>query len=202
VQLLHLWKWRVTNARTGEVIFKMSLAPRKTRFISFAPVLIVTHAATNEQVCSIRTGRLGASSIRITLHNGTKIKISYAKRKWLFTPTTTSEIAKEPWCWQRDLAGWWKTIVLTDTAKDDGGGRVLARISENLLSFPDVEEITADSWLEIVVTAIGLAKHVRRLGYFGVVTDVSGGFGMSIDGGDGGGGGGDGGGSCGGDGGS
>jgi uncharacterized membrane protein YgcG len=201
IQLLHLWERRVTNARTGQVIFTLSLAPRQTRFISFAPVLVVTHAATNSQVCTIRTGRLNASSIRITLSNGTRIKILNIKRKWIFTPTTAATgDTGEPWCWQRDLAGWWKTVVLTDTAKDGGGGRELARISDNLLSFPGVE-IAADLWLEIVVTAIGLAKHVRRMGYFGAVTDVSGGFGISMDGGCGGGGGGDGGGGCGGDGG-
>jgi hypothetical protein len=200
IQLLHLWERRITNARTGEVIFTLSFARRQTRFISFAPVLVVTHAATNSQVCTVRTGRLGASSIRITLSNGTRIKISNVKRKWVFTPTTAAEDGREPWCWQRDLAGWWKTIVLTDSTTDGGGGgRVLARISENLLSFPEVE-IDANLWLEIVVTAIGLANHVRRMGYFGAVTDVSGGFGIGMDGGCGGGGG-DGGGGCGGDGG-
>ena len=193
VQLLHLWDKRVVNARTGEIIFTLSQASRQTRFISLRPVLVVTNAATKTQICTIRTGRLRESSIRITMPD-CRIKISNKRHRWEFTPTTTD--VKTPWIWQRDRTGVLPSVILTDMNKD---ARTLARISANLVSLPSMD-LTADTWTEIVVTAIGIAEHVRRQRRFGGVMGVSGGITMSSDGGNGGGGG-DGGGGCGGDGG-
>ena len=95
-----------------------------------------------------------------------------------------------------------------DSSNPFAAHRVLARISVNILSFPSLEGVTAETWTEIVVTAIGLAQHVRNWCKYGGTLEGSGGVVMiySYDGGcggdGGGGGGGDGGGGgCGGDGG-
>lgn len=194
VQLLHLWDKHVTNARTGETIFTLSKALRQTRFISFKPVLVVSHVFSSEPICTIRVGRLRESAIRVTTPER-EIKISsvgMARRKWEFTPTTTA--AKQSWVWQSDETGVLPSVVLKD-AKD--GGQTLARISANLLSFQTMD-LTVDTWKEIVLTAVALAEHVRCQRRHGGALDVSGGIMTSSDGGSGG----DGGGSCGGDGGS
>ena len=194
IQLLHLWDKRVINARTGEALFTLSHARRQTRFVTMKPVLVVTDATTNAQLCTIRVGRLRESSIRITMPDR-KIKISNTRRKWEFTPTTVD--SQGPWIWQKDRSGVLPSVVLKDSKDEDG--KPLARISANLLSFPKMD-LAPDVWTEIVVTAVALAEHVRCQRRHGGVMEISGGIMMSSDGGSGGCGG-DGGGGCGGDGG-
>ena len=240
VRLLHLWEDRVTNARTDEVLFTISSAPRQTRHIFLRPGIVVTTAATNEQICTIRFGTRKTSSFRMTaLPDRREVKISNTRRRWAFTPTnpatattaastattttdpkavsssssistTTTTTTKQPvWIWQRDTTGGTSPSVILIEDKEQkthtlAARRVLARISVNLLSFPSLDSITADSWLEIVMTAIGLAQHVRNWCKYGSTLEGAGGIVMIFDGGcggDGGSGGGDGGGGCGGDGG-
>lgn len=83
------------------------------------------------------------------------------------------------WIWQKDSTGVLPSVVLIDTKhtkeRKQQAQRPLARISANLLSFPSLEMLTAETWTEIVITAIGLAQHVRNWCKYGGTLEGSGG---------------------------
>lgn len=206
----------ITDVNTGRTIYALTQAP-SSGFMS-SPLLIVTIPGNEQPLAFVRTGSFHMSSITITMHDDRRqqrqMKVATGNlmkfpREWLFTPD--SAVASQPWVWQRDDVHQQRSVVLKDRKVN---GRPVARITGEILTCVNLD-VSAEVWMEVVLTALALAEHVRRQAKRRMIWSLSGaiynggdgttgggggdgGFGSGDggSGGDGGGGGGDGGGGC------
>jgi hypothetical protein len=158
ISAVHVGKDEVRSSATGLAEFRIHRETgRMPSVFSTKPVVTVTKIESAITVGTIRFHTITSNRIDLTI-NGRETSIAHSgivHNRWSFLSTTTPNESVR-YCWKKDRST--RGAMLEDSKRS---GNVLARMKGDLLSF-EKPRLSAESYDEIVVSAIAMAEAARR----------------------------------------